>query len=69
MMERELSNAVNAVVLDGENVRTAMDGAVKNTRNEITRKLEEFGYIQDGQVLRDYIIAEDLPDRQAQKEG
>lgn len=69
MMERELSNAVNAVILDGENVRTAMDGAVKNTRNEITRKLEEFGYIQNGQVLRDYIIAEDLPNRQAQKEG
>lgn len=65
MMERELSNAVNAIVLDGENVRTAIDGAVKNTRNEIVRKLEEFGYIQDGQVVRDYIIEEDLPDRQA----
>lgn len=65
MMERELSNAVNAIVLDGENVRTAIDGAVKNTRNEITRKLEEFGYIQDGQVVQEYKILEDLPDRKA----
>ncbi len=56
MMERELSNAILAIVLDGENTRTAINDAVRNTKRETERKLEEFGYIKDGQYIRPYEI-------------
>ncbi|MBP3305535.1 MAG: extracellular solute-binding protein [Oscillospiraceae bacterium] len=56
MMERELSNAVLAIVLDGENTRTAITDAVRNTRQETVRKLEEFGYMEDGEAVKPYII-------------
>jgi ABC-type glycerol-3-phosphate transport system substrate-binding protein len=56
MVERELSNAYNAVVIDGVTMRRAMDTAVKRIDREVFRKLEEFGY-QDsaGNVRRDFV--------------
>jgi ABC-type glycerol-3-phosphate transport system substrate-binding protein len=52
MVERELSNAYNSVVVDGVSVRRAMDTAVKRIDREVLRKLEEFGYMKDGQTVR-----------------
>lgn len=56
MLERKLSNALLSIVLDGENTRPAITEAVRDVRSETVRKLEEFGYIQDGETIRDYII-------------
>ena len=57
MLERELSNAFNNVVVDGENLRSRIDDAVKTVERETNRKLEEFGYIDsDGNVLKEYIV-------------
>ena len=56
MMEREVSNAYNDVVVNGESIRSRIDEAVKTVKKETERKLEEFGYIdEDGNVLKEYI--------------
>ncbi len=54
MVEREISNAYNSIVLDGENLRTAIDLASKRINRETLRKLEEFGYIKDGKITKEY---------------
>jgi ABC-type glycerol-3-phosphate transport system substrate-binding protein len=54
MVEREISNAYNSIVLDGENLRTAIDLASKRINRETFRKLEEFGYMKDGEVIEPY---------------
>lgn len=54
MLERELSNAYNSIVLDGVNLRTAIDLASKRINRETNRKLEEFGYIKDGVMVKPY---------------
>ena len=57
MLERELSNAYVAVVTAGENLRTSIDGAVKNINRETQRKLEEFGYIDSaGNIIKPYQV-------------
>ena len=56
MMERELSNAVNAVVLEGENLRSALDEAIKRIDRELERKLEEFGRLVDGKLTQPFIV-------------
>lgn len=57
MLEREISNAFNSIVVDGDDERERIDQAVKNINREIKRKLEEFGYIDsDGNSIRDYKI-------------
>lgn len=56
MVEREISNALNSIVLEGENSRAAMDKAIKTSKKEISRKLEEFGYIKNGEIIKQYII-------------
>lgn len=48
MVERELSNAVNAVALEGQNLRAALDEAIKRIDRELERKLEEFGRLENG---------------------
>ncbi len=54
--EREISNAWNKIVFDGVDVRTAVEDAVITTNREILRKLEEFGYVKDGKMIREYIV-------------
>ena len=54
MLERELSNAFVSVVVDGTDARRALDTAVKRINRETYRKLEEFGYYRDGQMLREF---------------
>ncbi|MBX3084360.1 MAG: extracellular solute-binding protein [Anaerolineae bacterium] len=56
MQERELSNVWNRIVFDGVNPRVAIDRSVIIINREITRKMEEFGYLKDGQRVRDYKI-------------
>lgn len=55
MMERELSNAFNDVVVNGETLRSRIDDVEKVVDRETRRKLEEFGYIDaEGNVLEIY---------------
>jgi ABC-type glycerol-3-phosphate transport system substrate-binding protein len=56
MQERELSNAWNKIVFDGVNPRVAIDTAVVTINREITRKMEEFGYLQNGEVVREFKV-------------
>lgn len=58
MVERELSDAYNLVVLgtNSANVREALDDAQKNIRRETLRKLEEFGYIENGVTVKEYEV-------------
>lgn len=54
MLERELSNAFISVTVDGVEARRAMDTAVKRINRETYRKLEEFGYYKDGEMLQEF---------------
>jgi len=56
MQERELSNAWNKIVFEGVNPRVAIDTATLIINREITRKMEEFGYIENGQRLKEFRI-------------
>lgn len=54
MLERELSNALNAICQDGKSLRQAIDLTVKRTNRETNRKLEEFGYLKNGEMVKPY---------------
>jgi ABC-type glycerol-3-phosphate transport system substrate-binding protein len=56
MQEREISNAWNKIVFDGVNPRVAIDDAVIIINREITRKMEEFGYLENGVKVREFKI-------------
>lgn len=58
MVERELSDAYNLVVLGAKsaNVRESLDEAQKNIKRETLRKLEEFGYIENGVTVKEYEV-------------
>lgn len=57
MMERELSNAFNDVVVNGETIRSRIDDVEKIVDRETRRKLEEFGYIDsEGNIIKTYTI-------------
>jgi ABC-type glycerol-3-phosphate transport system substrate-binding protein len=55
MVERELSNAYNSVIVNGMNVRRAMDIAIKRIDREVFRKLEEFGFTQNGEQVKPFV--------------
>ena len=55
MVERELSNAFLSVTVDSVDARRALDKAVKAINRETYRKLEEFGYYRNGELIRDYL--------------
>jgi len=56
MLERSISDAYSRIVFNGQNVRIALDDAVIESNREIVRKLEEFGYMKNGEKVRDFII-------------
>lgn len=56
MIERELSNIWNRIVFDGVNPRSAVDDSVVAIDREIKRKMEEFGYVKDGKMVKPYPI-------------
>lgn len=66
MLERELSNAWNNIVINGENTRSAIEDAVTAVDKELQRKLEEFGYIENGKPVKPYKLTT-LEDVQAIK--
>lgn len=49
IQERELSNVWNRIVFDGANPRRAIDDAIVTINREMARKMEQLGYIQNGQ--------------------
>ncbi|MCR4618919.1 MAG: extracellular solute-binding protein [Lachnospiraceae bacterium] len=56
MMERELSNAYNDVVVNGDSIRSRIDEVVKTVSRETERKLIEFGFTDsDGNVIEPYV--------------
>lgn len=58
-VERALSNAWTSVVVDGEDVRTALDTAQLEAMRGITQKMQEFGYIDDvGQIIKPFYETE-----------
>lgn len=56
MLEREFSNAFNDIVVNGKTLRTRIDKAVKIINRETERKLEEFGYIKNGEIVKEYSV-------------
>lgn len=56
MVERELSNVWTSVVFNGKNLRSSVDEAVITINKEISRKMEEFGYLKDGKVVKSYKV-------------
>lgn len=56
MVEREISNAWNSIIFDDVNPRIALDEAVKTANREIVYRMEEFGYVVDGEVVKPYIV-------------
>lgn len=56
MQERELYNIWSRIVFDGVNPRVAIDRSVTIINREITRKMEEFGYLRDGAQVREFRV-------------
>lgn len=57
LLEREISNAFNDIVVNGQTAQTRIDKAVKSINREFDRKLEEFEFIDsEGNTLEEYII-------------
>lgn len=56
MVEREISNVWNKIVFDGENARSALDDAVILMNQELARKMEEFGYLENGKAVKPYVV-------------
>lgn len=56
MLEREISDIWNRVVFDNANIRATVDDAVIRINREISRKMEEFGYMERGRMIVPYSI-------------
>ncbi len=56
MQERELSNSWNSIVFDGVNARVAIDNSIVIINREIARKMEEFGYMENGVKIKEFKI-------------
>lgn len=56
MIERELSNAWTKMVFDNVNPRQALDDAVRISNREILYKMAEFGYVENGVPVKDFIV-------------
>jgi ABC-type glycerol-3-phosphate transport system substrate-binding protein len=57
LLEREMSNAFNDIVVNGDTAQTRIDEAVKVTNREFNRKLEEFGFIDsNGDTIEPYQV-------------
>ncbi len=56
MVEREISNAWSKVVYNGANVRLALDDAVRISNREILYKMAEFGYVENGVIIKNYTV-------------
>ena len=52
-------NIWNRVVIDRMNVRVAVGESVEKINRELARKFEEFGYLKDGTMVKEYIVPTD----------
>lgn len=52
MLERQLSDAWNKIVFDGVNPRRAIEDATILTNRELSKKLQEFGFMKDGKWIK-----------------
>ncbi|MCC3374555.1 extracellular solute-binding protein [Cohnella sp. REN36] len=52
MLERQLSDAWNKIVFDGVNPRRAIEDATILTNRELAKKLQEFGFMKDGEWIK-----------------
>lgn len=58
MLEREISDIWNKVVFDNVSIRAAVDEAVIRINREISRRMEEFGYVERGRMVAPYSVPE-----------
>ena len=56
IIEREISNIWNAVVIEKQNVRIAINQSVPKINRELKRKFEEFGYLKNGEIVKEYLV-------------
>lgn len=56
IVERELTNVWNKIVIDQVNPRVAIDQSIPRINRELRRKFEEFGYLEGGVIVREYIV-------------
>ena len=56
ILEREISNTWTDVVFNGVNLRSSVDEHVIIINREMQRKLTEFGYVDDGEIVKPYKI-------------
>ncbi len=56
IVERELTNIWNKIVIDQVNPRVAIDQSIPRINRELRRKFEEFGYLEGGVIIREYIV-------------
>lgn len=61
-------------MVDGVDARRALDTAIKRINRETYRKLEEFGYYKDGEMIREFItpdvsVIDELVGERRQKEA
>ncbi|GAB4402952.1 MAG: extracellular solute-binding protein [Anaerolineales bacterium] len=56
IQERELSNVWNRIVFQGVNPRVAIDDAIITINREMARKMEQLGYIRNGQRVMEFKI-------------
>jgi hypothetical protein len=56
IVERELTNIWNKIVIDQVNPRVAIDQSIPRINRELRRKFEEFGYMEGGVIVREYIV-------------
>lgn len=54
MVEREVSRIYTSVVVDGHSLRNSIDLSAKRVNRETLRKLEEFGFYLDGELVEPY---------------
>ncbi len=56
MTQRSLSNALNNIILTNANVRQELAEAEKDVRDEVNSKLEEFGYMNGQEKIKDFVV-------------
>ena len=56
IVEREFSNIWNLVVIDKMDVRVAVGKSIDVVNRELNRKFEEFGYVKNGVVIKEYVV-------------
>jgi ABC-type glycerol-3-phosphate transport system substrate-binding protein len=56
MLEREISNVWNKVALGNANLRDELEQAAILSNRELFRKLEEFGYVENGVFVKPYLV-------------